>query len=407
MKEFTSSFPYLRENPNVVYFDNAATSLKPQIVIDAEKEYLEKIAANPHTLDYGNAFRAWEVLDITRNKALQFLKSPDNSQVIFTSGTTHSLNQVAFGLQNMIEPGDEILTTTLEHSSTLLPFLEVSRRNKALIKLLPLQNDGRIQMDEIANQITKKTKLVAFASSTNVLGGFNDVEKIVKAIRKVNPEIIVVIDAAQSIAHEVTDLKKWDADLVAFSAHKVFGPFGVGVLWGKTKILEKLVPIFYGGGMSGQVEGDLSSFELQELPARLEGGTPNISGIYGFSKALDFIEAIGFENIVAKENELKEYAIQKAKQIPHDLATFYNLDNNSPILTFNIRDYNPQDIATFFWVKYGIQVRSGSHCARIVKNQNIPPITVRASFSFFNTKEEIDKLFEAIKNSDNFLEAIL
>ncbi|AHI54033.1 cysteine desulfurase [Spiroplasma sabaudiense Ar-1343] len=407
MEPYAKLFPYLQNQEDIIYFDNAATSLKPEVVINAEANYNRFFAANPHTQDYKQAFEATQMITQLRERLSEFLNAPKNSSFILTSGATHSLNQVAFGLQSFINPGDEILTTSLEHSAALLPFIEVANRQKAKIKLLTENDHGKIVIKELLTKITDRTKIIVYASSTNVIGALNDVALINKAIRKVNKEIIIVVDAAQSIGHHKTDLSDWDADFIAFSGHKIFAPFGTGILWGKKPQLEKLTPLFFGGAMSDSVDLEGIGFKMKPLPERLEGGTPNISAIYGFLKAIEFVQSIGIANIAKYEKKLKNYAIIKAKNIPSDLATFYNLENDGPILTFNIRNYNPQDIATFLWVKYKIQVRSGSHCARIVQNQNIAPTSVRASFAFFNTTAEIDKLFEAILNSDNFLEAIV
>ncbi|WP_026389121.1 aminotransferase class V-fold PLP-dependent enzyme [[Acholeplasma] multilocale] len=400
-------FPVLKNNKGLIYFDNGATTLKPSSVIDAEVKYLEFNGANPHTNDYDNAYLSNEIISNTRTKIANLIGAKNNREIIFTSGTTFSLNQAAFGLKSLIEKDDEIFVTNLEHSSNLLPWINVANQQKAVVKNLILTDDNTIDIDQIKNQITPKTKVVAFAHVSNTIGAENDVESIVKEIRKVNEKVIIVVDAAQSVAHTKIDVTSWDIDLLAFSAHKMYGPFGLGVLWGKAELLNQMEPIIFGGGMSAKIEENLVDYTLSPIPDKFEGGTPNISSIAAFEKAVDFLLEIGVENIKNHEKNLKKYAIQQIEKFNlNETIDFYNLDNDSPILMLNVKGINPQDIATFLDSKYKIATRSGSHCARRVVDSVGVKVSLRISFAIYNTKEEIDILIEALSKSENFLDAI-
>ncbi|ATG97514.1 Cysteine desulfurase SufS [Mesoplasma lactucae ATCC 49193] len=405
IKNIREQFPYLNKNKKTIYFDNGATTLKPETVIKAESDYLTYIAANPHSVDYESAFEANEVLLKTRKLVKEFINADNEKEVIFTSGATESLNQVAFGIEDLISENDEILITNLEHSSELLPWVIVAKKKKAIIKEIPLNNDLSIDVDKLMKMINKKTKVVTFSTVSNTIGAWNDSQAIIKAIRKKNPKVIVAVDAAQSIGHIKTDVKNWDVDFLSFSAHKMYGPFGVGVLYGKEEYLEQLTPFKYGGGMSASINLKELSYEPEPIPARLEAGTPNISGIYAFAKAIEFINDLGIDKIHEYETGLKEYA--KRAILTNELEKefdFYNLENDSPIILFNAKGLNPQDIATYLANDYDIDVRSGAHCARLTDEVIKTKITIRASLAVYNTTKEIDTLVEALKNSDHFLD---
>lgn len=405
--ELMKDFPVLKNNKNLIYFDNAATVLKPKSVIDAEINYLTENGANSHSSDFTNAILANELVTETRSKLVQFLNANDTQEIVFTSGTTHSLNQVAFGLKHLLKSNDEILLTALEHASNLFPWLIVAEEINAQIKMLNLKDNGQIDLNKMSKMISKKTKILAFAHGSNTVGTLNDVAEISALARKINPEIIIVIDAAQTVGHTVIDLKKWNVDFVAFSAHKMYGPFGIGVLWGQKNQLEKLIPLMYGGGMSYSVEQSLTSYQLNPLPERLEAGTINLSGVVGLNAALDYLNQIGLENIQIHETQLKKYAVNQIKKLGlTKTIDFYNLNNDSPLLTFNAKKWNAQDIANFLDHKYKIAVRSGAHCARLTKTVYGSESSVRASFAVYNTKKEIDIFLQALQKVDNFLDII-
>ncbi|AEM68650.1 aminotransferase class V-fold PLP-dependent enzyme [Mycoplasma putrefaciens] len=400
-------FPVLKNNPKMIYFDNGATTLKHQSVIQAELDFLNYISANPHSSDYQTGFQAVEILNQTRSLTREFINAKKDQEIIFTSGATHALNQIAKGLAHLIQPDDEILITSLEHSANLLPWIEVANKTKAVVKPLFLTDHFSIDLDKLELLINSKTRVVSFAHISNTTGYVNDVKKIVQKIRSLNSNTIIVVDAAQSAAHAKIDVQDWDVDFIAIAAHKMYGPFGIGVLYGKYHLLDQLEPLLSGGGMSLEIEHDLINYQLAELPRRLEAGTPNISAIAAFKKTLEFLNDLGIENIASYEHYLKSYLIKQIKS--NDLekyVTFYNINNQSPLLIFNVKNINPQDIAHFLDSKYNIATRAGAHCARRLVDVIDTKLTVRVTFAVYNTTTEIDQLISALKNADKFLDAL-
>ncbi|QEH62138.1 cysteine desulfurase / selenocysteine lyase [Spiroplasma chinense] len=398
-------FNYFKFNDDEVYFDAAATAIKPKEVIEAQLEYDQKIAANSHNTLFNNAYRANVILSDTRKMCANFIGAKNENEIIFTSGTTHSLNQIAFGMREMLTKDDEVVLTDLEHSSNLLPWMVLSEKIGFKIKYLPLKLSGEIDLEKIKEVVNKKTKVVSFASVSNTMGAQNDVKKITQVIKNIHSEIIVVVDAAQSVAHEPTNVDDWNIDFLAFSGHKMFAPFGIGILWGRKELLEKMEPIFYGGGNNSSIEHD--SYTLAKIPYKFEAGTLNMSAIYGLKKAFIFIGKIGIGKIKIYEAMLKKHFIKKIAKLDQEKFTFYNLENESPIILFNVNGVNAQDFGVFLNKKYNISVRVGKHCARLSNNVIDTQTTIRASFSIFNSKSDIDRLVEALKHSDNWMETLI
>ena len=393
-------FPML--NNNIIYFDNGATTLKPKKVIDSIVDYYSNYTANAHRGDYKNSLKVDEMYEGVRKKVACLINAKETSEIAFTSGTTDSLNLIAFGFfKNILKKDDEILITESEHASNILPWFILAQEIGIKVKYIPLNKKNEVTIENVKNSITDKTKVISIASITNVIGDIRPIEEISKIAHKNN--IYIVVDAAQSIAHIKMDVQKLDIDFLAFSAHKMYGPTGVGVLYGKFELLDKLTPKNYGGGMNAIFTND-GYIELREIPTRLEAGTPNIAGVIGLGAAIDYIENIGLDTIKEYEHKLKRYLIGKLKEL--DFIDIYNENNTGSIVTFNIKNIFSQDTAVYL-DKYNICVRAGNHCAKILNNVVGTNNTCRISLSFYNTKEEIDKLIEVLKNSKNIYKEIL
>jgi cysteine desulfurase/selenocysteine lyase len=406
MKNLRSLFPYFTSNDGI-YLDNAATNLKLQSVIAAEMEFMQKINANPHTADFDNAYIATKAIEECREKVAQFINCDSKDEIVFTSGTTHSLNQIAFGLKKHLKAGDNVVITTIEHASNLLPWMVLRDEIGFELRYAPLDADGLIMTERLTEVIDAKTAIFSFASCSNTMGAMNDVAAVSAAARAIKGEMLICIDAAQSIAHEKTDVKAWDVDLLAFSTHKMFGPFGLGVMWAKKAVLEMMDPLLYGGGNNHVITTD--KYVLTNIPHKFEAGTPNASAIYAFNQVFAFFEnEASLAEIRAQEHELKAYARELAKNIHDTDIEVYNIENDSPIILFNIKNVPSQDFGTYLSSKWNISVRTGSHCAKMLCEFNGCKTTVRASFSFLNTKEELELLFKAIKKGKTeWLDAIL
>ncbi|WP_338984677.1 cysteine desulfurase [Spiroplasma endosymbiont of Diplazon laetatorius] len=402
---FKDKFSYFKNNAKEIYFDSAATSIKFDRVIEAQGEYDLKIAANSHNNLFDNAYKANQILSETRVKIANFIGAKDKDEVIFTSGTTHSLNQLAFGMRNYLNKGDEILVTKMEHSSNLLPWMVLAEEENLKIDYLELDENFLIDISKISEKVNDKTKVVSFAMNSNTTAGLNSVKEIVSKIRSINEKVIVILDLAQSIAHNKIDVTDLDVDCVAFSTHKLYGPFGLGVLWARKEILKWLKPIFYGGGNNTNISVD--NYKLAPIPEKFEAGTLNLSAIYAFSICLDMINDLKLDNLIAYEEELKKYFRSKLNEIDQDKFEFYNLENNQPMVLFNLKNVNSQDFGAFLNKKYNISVRVGKHCARLATDVFKISSTIRASFSIYNTKEDIDVFIEALKDCDNWINEII
>ena len=385
----------------LIYFDNSATTLKPNSVVDGIVEYYTKYSANAHRGDYDISLKVDQEYELVREKVKHFINCDSSNEVIFTSGTTDSINRIVYGyMKNHLKAGDEILLTKAEHASNILPWMKLCEEIGTKIKYIDLDNH-MLTVDAFKNSITPNTKVISIAQITNVLGDIRPVKEITKIAHDNN--ILVVIDGAQSVPHIKVDVKDLDIDFLAFSAHKMLGPTGVGVLWGKYSLLEEMEPINVGGGMNAMFTSD-GVCEYKSIPTRFEAGTPNIAGVIGLGKAIDYIESIGIEKIANYEKELKRYFLDKVKDI--DNLIIYNENTESGIVSFNIKDVFSQDTAIYL-NHYKICVRAGNHCAKILKDDINVNNTCRISFYIYNTKEEIDKLVEVLENSKDIFKVIL
>ena len=383
----------------LVYFDNAATSLKPNCVVDAIVDYYHNYTSNVHRGDYDLSAKADKEYEEARKVVAKFINAEVN-EVVFTSGTTASINIIAHGFAtSLLKEGDEILLNEAEHASNILPWYDIAKQTKAVVKYIPLDEHGKVTVENFVKTITPKTKIISIAHISNVLGFEADIKQIVKEAHRHN--IIVVVDGAQSAPHIKIDVKDLDCDFFVFSGHKMCGPSGIGVLYGKYELLNQTSATILGGGMNAKFDS-CGNILLKKPPHKFEGGTPAIEAAIGLKAAIRYLENIGMENIAAYEKELKDYAISKLTKL--DNVIIYNKTATSGIVTFNIKDVFCQDAGTYFNSK-GIAVRSGHHCAKILPNYLHVNGTVRASFYFYNTKEEIDVFVDACKNGGDFLDA--
>jgi len=384
---------------SLVFLDNASTTFKPYPVLKAIEDYYGYETSNSHRGDYDLCYNADMKIKETREKVAKLLNA-DVKECIFTYGTTSSINIIAYGyaLKNL-KKDDEILISIEEHASNALPWFEVSKATGCKIKYIELNKEGRITLDNVKKAVTDKTKLISIAYVSNVLGYEVDIKGITKYAH--SKGIVVSCDGAQAVPHMKIDVKDLDIDFLSFSAHKMCGPTGVGVLFAKKEMLEKMSPVFVGGGNNVTFHPEAEVTYL-EAPEKFEAGTLNIEGIYGLNAAIDYIEKIGLENIYEYEQNLRKYAIKRMKELP-DL-TIYNESAEAGIITFNMKGVFAQDLGTYLNSK-GIAVRTGQHCAKMLPIFLNNPATVRVSLYFYTTKEDIDTLIEALKNGGNFLDA--
>ena len=387
---------------NIVYFDNGATTLKPNCVKEAIDDYYDNYTANAHRGDYKTSLVVDDKYEETRSKIKNFINAKEGSEIVFTSGATQSLNYIIFGyFKNVLQKDDEVLITVSEHASNILPWFILTKEIGIKVKYIELDENYKVTIDNVKKAITNKTKVISIAHITNVVGDIRPIEEISKIAHKNN--ILLVVDAAQSIAHTKVDVQKMDVDFLVFSGHKMYGPTGIGVLYGKYDLLEKMHPVNYGGGMNALFTKD-GYIELREVPIRFEAGTPNIEGVIGLSSAIDYINNIGINNIEQYERELRKYLIDKLKEL--DFIEIYNSNTDSGAVAFNIKNVFAQDTAIYL-DKYNICVRAGNHCAKILSDALKVNNTCRISLSFYNTKEEIDLLINVLKNSKNIYNEIL
>lgn len=386
----TNDFPML--NKSIVYLDSAATSFKPYKVINSVVDYYTNYTANAHRGDYDISYEVDKKYEDARSIVKKFINAERNEEIIFTSGATESLNMIVNGFfKDYLNDGDEVLITKAEHASNILPWFNINKDIK--IKYIPLDND-LVTINNVINSITDKTKVISIAHITNVIGDIRPIKEICSYAHKNN--ILVVVDGAQSVPHIKTDVQDMDIDFLAFSGHKMCGPTGIGVLYGKYELLDKLNPQNVGGGMNNSFDSS-NHYDYKKLPYRLEAGTPNIEGVIGLASAIEYISSIGIDNISKYTKELRKYAIDKLSTIEH--LDIYNKDIDSSNIVFNVRGVFSQDTATYL-NKCGICVRAGNHCAKILKDEIGVTNTCRASLYFYNTKGDIDKLYEALKEKD-------
>ena len=379
-------FPML--NKGIIYFDNAATSLKPISVINKVKEYYEEYSANSHRGDYNISFKVDDEIDNTRIQVKDFINAKKKEEIIFTKNTTESINEIVFGFfEKYLNENDEVILSSSEHASNILPWMILSLKKNIKIVFVDSVNE-KLNIDDLVDKITSKTKVISLAQITNVSGDKRDVKTICKIAH--NNKILVVCDAAQSAPHMKIDVQDLDVDFLAFSSHKMLGPTGVGVLYGKYELLLKMMPIMYGGGMNNNYNEN--SLELLSIPYRFEAGTQDIASIIGFSEAINYINSYGIKNIERKEKYLRKYLISRLKEIPY--IKIYNESNDGSIVIINMDNVLSGDLGLYLNSR-NICVRSGKHCAKMGDNKED---TVRISLYFYNTYEEIDYLIDVLKD---------
>ena len=394
VEKVRKDFPILSRKVNgkpLVYFDNAATSQKPQSVIDATNKYYSYENANIHRGVHSLSQEATSAYEVVREKVRAFINADKAYEIIFTKGTTDSINLVAFSFgRTHIGEGDEVLISTMEHHSNIVPWQMLCEEKKATLKVIPINDTGELMMDEFRKLLSKKTKLVAVAHISNSLGTVNPVKEIIVAAHEKN--IPVLIDGAQAIHHTKVDVKELDCDFYAFSAHKMYGPTGVGVLYGKEELLNSIPPYQGGGDMIKTVTFEKTTYN--ELPHKFEAGTPNIAGGIAFGAAIDYINSLGVENIAAYETELTEYALEQLNTVP-GIQFIGKAKERASVISFLLEGIHPYDAGVIL-DKMGIAVRTGHHCTQPLMDRFGIPGTVRASFSFYNTKEEVDTLVKGL-----------
>ncbi|WP_342540946.1 cysteine desulfurase [Heyndrickxia sp. FSL K6-6286] len=401
-KEIRKLFPILDQEVNghpLVYLDSAATSQKPYSVIEALNKYYQEDNSNVHRGVHTLGTRATDKYEGAREKVRRFINASSTSEVIFTRGTTTSINTIAnsFGRDNVKE-GDEIVISYMEHHSNLIPWQQLAKRNHATLKYVPMQEDGTITLEDVRNTVTSKTKIVAIMHVSNVLGTINPIKEITKIAH--DNGAFMVVDGAQSTPHLKVNVQDLDCDFYAFSGHKMCGPTGIGVLYGKKQLLENMEPIEFGGEMIDFV--DLYDSTWKELPWKFEGGTPIIAGAIGLGAAIDFLEEIGMENILNHEHHLAEYALNRLKEI--DGLSVYGPLNpmaRAGVVTFNLDDVHPHDLATVLDAE-GIAVRAGHHCAQPLMKWLKVSATARASFYLYNTEEDIDRFIAGLLKTKEY-----
>lgn len=388
-------FPIYENHPDLVYLDTGATSLKPRCVLDKMNEYYTNYGVNIHRGVYELSYKATDEYDIARSKVASFINAKFE-EIVFTKNVSEALNFVAmvYGKINLNE-GDEVIVSELEHHSNVLPWMKICEEKKAKLVYIPLSEDGRITIENFKTVMNEKVKVVALNYVSNVMGYMSPIEEIIKISHEYNAK--VVVDAAQAVAHMKVDVKAMDADFLAFSGHKMMGPTGIGVLYGKKEILKKLPPLYFGGDMNDEV--NLYDVTVKEVPFRFETGTPAIAEVIGLGAAIDYIESIGFNAIHEHCQELYDYAISKLNNI--EGLTIYNKNPEVSILAFNIDGVHPHDAATIF-DEAKICLRAGHHCAQLLTKWLACVGTLRGSFYIYNDYNDVDKFIEKVKESVEF-----
>ena len=391
-EKIRKDFPILKIKVNgkpLVYLDNAATSQKPKQVIDALIDFYEHYNANIHRSIHKLGEEATLAYENAHKKVADFINA-DPEEIIFTKGTTESLNLLAYSLTEELKPKDEIIITQMEHHSNLVPWQQIAKKKNLKLHFVEIDKEGKLKLGQFEKLLNKKTKIVSVVHASNVLGTVNPVEDIAKIVRK-KSNAYFIVDAAQSIPHMPVDVKKMDCDFLAFSGHKMLAPTGIGVLYGKRELLEKMQPFLYGGGMIKEVTFEDTKFN--ELPWKFEAGTMNIAQAVGLAAAVDYLENIGMENIMRHGKGLADYCCKRLNEI--DEVEIYGPKDRGALVSFNVKNVHAHDAATILDGE-GIAVRAGHHCAMPLHSILGIAASARASFYLYNTKEEIDKLAEAI-----------
>ena len=395
--DLKEDFPILK-NRNITYLDSGATTQKPIQVIKAVEEYYENYNANPHRGAYTLSMDATEMYENTRTKIANFINSKNREEIIFSKNASESLNLIAYsyGLDNL-KKDDEVVLSIMEHHSNLVPWQYVTKKTGSKLNYMYINEEYEISDEEIESKITDKTKIVGITHVSNVLGTINNIEKIIKYAHKKGA--IVIVDSSQSIPHMKIDVQKLDCDFLVFSGHKMLSPLGIGVLYGKKELLNKMNPFLMGGDMIEYVYEQNTTFAT--LPNKFEAGTQNVGGVIGLGAAIDYIENVGYEKIAEIEEKVVSYAREKLSKL--DYLSLYmtpNIENHSAVISFNIKGVHPHDVASILDTE-GVCVRSGNHCAQpLLRSMGIDS-TCRASFYFYNTKEDVDKLVLGLEKAYN------
>ena len=396
-------FPIL-ENRNIAYLDSGATTQKPLQVINAIKDYYERYNANPHRGAYSLSIEATEEYENVRSKIAKFINARHREEIIFSKNATESLNLIAYsyGMDNL-KKDDEVVLSIMEHHSNLVPWQKVTKATGSILNYMYINKEFELSDEEIESKITDKTKVVGIMHISNVLGTINDIKKIIKYAHKKGA--IVVVDATQSIQHMSIDVQELDVDFLVFSGHKMLAPLGIGVLYGKKELLNKMNPFLMGGDMIEYVYEQETTYA--PLPNKFEAGTQNVEGVIGLGAAIDYIESIGYDNIQKIEKELINYAMEKLSELDYlDLYVTPNKQNHSGVISFNIKGVHPHDVASILDSE-GVCVRSGNHCAQPLLRYMGLDSTCRASFYIYNTKEDVDKLVSALNKAYNMFKKYL
>ena len=398
--DFKKDFPIF-ENRDISYLDSGATSQKPQYVINAVEEFYKKFNANPHRGAYSLSLEATEQYENTREKIAKFINARNREEIIFSKNASESLNLIAYsyGLSNL-KQNDEVALSIMEHHSNLVPWQFVTKQTNSILKYMYINNEFELSKEEIESKITDKTKVVGITHISNVLGTINNVKEIIKYAHKKGA--IVIVDASQSIPHTKVDVQDLDADFLVFSGHKMFAPLGIGVLYGKKELLNKMPPFLMGGDMIEYVYEQNTTYA--PLPNKFEAGTQNVEGVVGLGAAIDYIESIGYETINKVEQEVTEYAVNELSKLNFiEMYVTPNKQNHSSVVSFNVRGVHPHDVASILDVN-GVCIRSGNHCAQPLLRYMGMDSTCRASFSIYNTKEDVDKLVDALNKTYKMFE---
>lgn len=398
--DFKKDFPIF-ENRDISYLDSGATSQKPQYVINAIEEFYKKFNANPHRGAYSLSIEATEQYENTREKIAKFINARNKEEIIFSKNASESLNLIAYsyGLSNL-KQNDEVVLSIMEHHSNLVPWQFVTKQTNSILKYMYINNEFELSKEEIESKITDKTKVVGITHISNVLGTINNVKEIIKYAHKKGA--IVIVDASQSISHTKVDVQDLDADFLVFSGHKMFAPLGIGVLYGKKELLNKMPPFLMGGDMIEYVYEQNTTYA--PLPNKFEAGTQNVEGVVGLGAAIDYIESIGYETINKVEQEVTEYAVNELGKLNFiEMYVTPNKQNHSSVISFNVKGVHPHDVASILDVN-GVCIRSGNHCAQPLLRYMGMDSTCRASFSIYNTKEDVDKLVDALNKTYKMFE---
>ena len=392
-KEIRRDFPLLTQHPDIAYLDNAATTQKPARVLEACRDFYEERNANPLRGLYDLSQRATEAYEQARETVAGFVNAHSAEEIIFTRNATESLNLVAFSYGSTLRPGDEILVSVLEHHSNLIPWQQAAARTGAVLKFIPCDPEGRITEADVRSALTERTRVVAMTQVSNVLGVENDIRRFARLAHEAGA--VFVCDGAQSVPHLPVDVQALDVDFLAFSGHKVYAPMGIGVLYGRQELLDRMPPFLTGGEMIEYVTRESATWA--ELPHKFEAGTVNASGAVGLAAAIDYCREIGLEQIVEKENALSRVAFEALSAVPHlRLLGAKEAEGHHGIFTFTLEGAHPHDIAEILSAD-GVCVRAGHHCAQVLMAHLGTPSTARASLSFYNTEEEIGRLAESLR----------